>query len=105
MYNLVSFAGIVVLMAFAWIFSTNRKIVNWRVIFWGVAIQMIFAFIYLMGMIFLFILITYGYILRKNWAYTLSGIIFILAIPIGLFFLFYLTRPHVKAYFGREESY
>jgi len=43
MYNLVSFAGIFVLMAFAWLFSTNRKVINWRVIFWGTVIQLIFA--------------------------------------------------------------
>ncbi len=45
MYNLVSFGGIIVLMAFAWVLSSNRKVVNWRVIFWGVAIQVLFAFL------------------------------------------------------------
>ncbi|MCK5427783.1 MAG: nucleoside transporter, partial [Thermodesulfovibrionia bacterium] len=45
MYNLISFAGIIVLMAFAWIFSTDRKVVNWRVILWGVVIQLLFAFL------------------------------------------------------------
>jgi len=49
MYNLVSFAGIIILMAFAWLFSTNRKVVNWRVVVWGVVIQFMFA-------IFIFIL-------------------------------------------------
>ncbi len=43
MYNLVSFSGIFVLMAFAWLLSTDRKVVNWRVVIWGVALQMLFA--------------------------------------------------------------
>jgi CNT family concentrative nucleoside transporter len=43
MYNVVSLAGIVVLMAFAWLLSENRGVVNWRVIVWGVVIQMLFA--------------------------------------------------------------
>lgn len=43
MYNLVSFLGIFILMAFAWAVSSNRKVVNWRVVIWGVALQMLFA--------------------------------------------------------------
>ena len=59
MYNLISFAGIFTLMAFAWALSSNRKVINWRVIFWGVAIQLILAlFIFVLPAgtkIFLFI--------------------------------------------------
>ena len=43
MYNLVSFAGVFILMAFAWLLSANRKVVNWRVIIWGCIMQMLFA--------------------------------------------------------------
>ena len=43
MYNLVSFGGIFILMAFAWLLSANRKVVNWRVIIWGFILQMTFA--------------------------------------------------------------
>ncbi len=43
MYNLVSFGGIFILMAFAWLLSAERRVVNWRVILWGLALQMIFA--------------------------------------------------------------
>jgi CNT family concentrative nucleoside transporter len=43
MYNLVSFIGIFILMAFAWAISANRKVINWRVIIWGTALQLIFA--------------------------------------------------------------
>ena len=43
MYNLVSFAGIFILMAFAWLLSADRSVVNWRVVIWGLALQMFFA--------------------------------------------------------------
>ena len=43
LYNLVSFAGIFILMGFAWLFSTNRKVINWKVIIWGVGLQLFFA--------------------------------------------------------------
>jgi CNT family concentrative nucleoside transporter len=42
-YNMVSFFGIFALAAFAWLFSSKRRVVNWRVVFWGVVIQLIFA--------------------------------------------------------------
>ncbi len=42
-YNLVSFLGIFVLAAFAWLCSSKRRVVNWRVIFWGIALQLFFA--------------------------------------------------------------
>jgi CNT family concentrative nucleoside transporter len=42
-YNLVSFAGVFILMAFAWLLSANRNVVNWRVIIWGCILQMLFA--------------------------------------------------------------
>jgi CNT family concentrative nucleoside transporter len=48
MQNLTSFAGIFVLMAVAWALSAHRRVVNWRVVGWGVGLQMLFAaFIFL----------------------------------------------------------
>jgi concentrative nucleoside transporter, CNT family len=43
-YNLVSFAGIFVLIGFAWLFSTDRKNMNWHAILWGIGLQLLFAF-------------------------------------------------------------
>lgn len=43
-YNLVSFGGIFVIAGFAWLCSNNRSIVNWRVLVWGVSLQLVFAF-------------------------------------------------------------
>ncbi|TEU06090.1 MAG: nucleoside transporter [Candidatus Aminicenantes bacterium] len=42
-YNLVSFAGIFILVGFAWLCSNNKKTINWRVVFWGIALQLFFA--------------------------------------------------------------
>ncbi|UCD35517.1 MAG: hypothetical protein JSU90_01415 [Nitrospiraceae bacterium] len=39
----MSFAGIFILMAFAWALSTDRKVINWRVVIWGVLVQILFA--------------------------------------------------------------
>ncbi len=40
-YNFVSVGGLVALMAFAWLLSANRRRMNWRVIGWGVGIQLL----------------------------------------------------------------
>ncbi len=42
-YNLISFVGIFVLIGLAWLFSTNRRNVNFRIIIWALVIQFVFA--------------------------------------------------------------
>jgi len=42
-YNLVSFFGIFVMVGFAWLCSRQRKVINWRVILWGIGLQLFFA--------------------------------------------------------------
>jgi CNT family concentrative nucleoside transporter len=42
-YNLISFAGIFVLVAIAWVLSADRRNVNWRVIGWGLGLQLLVA--------------------------------------------------------------
>ena len=42
-YNLVSFVGIFILLGLAWLFSSNRRNVNYRVILWAIVLQFIFA--------------------------------------------------------------
>jgi len=44
LYNLVSFAGIFMMAGFAWLCSSRRSVVNWRVILWGIGLQLFFAF-------------------------------------------------------------
>jgi len=43
-YNLVSFTGIFVVMGVAWLLSSNRRVVNWRAVLWGTALQLLLAF-------------------------------------------------------------
>jgi len=42
-YNLVSFCGIFVLIGLAWLLSCDRKNMNWRVIGWGIGLQLLIA--------------------------------------------------------------
>jgi CNT family concentrative nucleoside transporter len=42
-HNLVSFAGIFIFVAVAWLLSAERRNVNWRVIGWGIALQLLVA--------------------------------------------------------------
>ncbi|HSW00164.1 MAG TPA: nucleoside transporter C-terminal domain-containing protein [Sedimentisphaerales bacterium] len=42
-YNVVSFAGIFVLLGVAWVLSADRRNMNWRVIGWGIALQLLVA--------------------------------------------------------------
>ncbi|MGA7828761.1 MAG: nucleoside transporter C-terminal domain-containing protein [Geobacteraceae bacterium] len=47
-YNLISFCGIFLLAGFAWLLSADRRSVRWRLLGWGVGIQLLFAsFIFL----------------------------------------------------------
>lgn len=43
MHNLISFAGIFVLLGVAWLLSSDRRVINWRVVVWGTALQLLFA--------------------------------------------------------------
>lgn len=46
-YNLVSFIGIFVLIAIAWLISSDKKNINFRVIIWGLLLQLAFgAFVF-----------------------------------------------------------
>jgi len=40
-YNAVSFVGLFVLMFIAWVFSADRRRVNWRALGWGTALQLV----------------------------------------------------------------
>ncbi|OGB68764.1 MAG: nucleoside transporter [Caldithrix sp. RBG_13_44_9] len=41
---IMNFLGFFTLLIIAWLLSNNRKIINWRVVFWGLILQIIFAF-------------------------------------------------------------
>ncbi|MEW6193955.1 MAG: nucleoside transporter C-terminal domain-containing protein [Bacteroidota bacterium] len=41
--RIINFFGIPVLLLFAWLLSSNRKVINWRVIIWGLIIELVLA--------------------------------------------------------------
>lgn len=47
MYRLLSLAGIIVFIVLALLMSENRKLIKWRIIYWGVGLQVLFALIML----------------------------------------------------------
>lgn len=47
MQNLISLLGMFVLLGLAWLMSENRRAVPWRVLGWGLALQLIFGFLVL----------------------------------------------------------
>ncbi|MBU0467987.1 MAG: nucleoside transporter [Candidatus Omnitrophica bacterium] len=42
-YNFISFCGMLLLLLFAWCFSSDRKKMNWSLICWGIVIQLAMA--------------------------------------------------------------
>ncbi|HHF42302.1 MAG TPA: nucleoside transporter [Candidatus Aminicenantes bacterium] len=42
-YNLISAGGLIILPLVAWTLSENRRVINWRVIGWGLGLQLLFA--------------------------------------------------------------
>ncbi len=44
-YNLISFLGIFILLGIAWLLSADKKVMNWRLVSLGIAIQMLFALV------------------------------------------------------------
>lgn len=44
-YNLVSLLGIIAMMGFGWLFSWDKKNINFRVIIWGTLFQFVFALV------------------------------------------------------------
>jgi CNT family concentrative nucleoside transporter len=42
-YNIISVIGIIILMLAAWSCSSQKKLINWRLIAWGLAFQLLFA--------------------------------------------------------------
>ena len=64
-------------------------------------IPMLLWVYYIIVFIISAIVLPYGLLKGKGWAWTLGGVLFALSIPIGLVFLYYLTRPNVRGFFGK----
>jgi concentrative nucleoside transporter, CNT family len=44
LHNFMSFFGIFVFVALAWVASTNRRKMNWHALLWGIGLQLVFGF-------------------------------------------------------------
>lgn len=44
LYNFISLLGVFIIPFLAWLFSAQRKIINWRLLFWGIGLQLLFGF-------------------------------------------------------------
>jgi CNT family concentrative nucleoside transporter len=42
-YHLISFAGLFIFIFLGWLMSDNHRVVNWRVIGWGLGLQFCFG--------------------------------------------------------------
>ena len=42
-YSLLSLVGLITLIGFCYLFSLSRKDINWRIVVWGISIQVLFA--------------------------------------------------------------
>ncbi len=47
MGRLTGLLGLAAMLLLAWLFSTNRRAIRWRTVFWGLALQLLFALIVL----------------------------------------------------------
>jgi len=43
LYNFISLLGVFIIPFLAWLFSPQKRIINWRLIFWGIGLQLLFG--------------------------------------------------------------
>jgi CNT family concentrative nucleoside transporter len=85
-YQLTSAAGVIVMMALAWLLCKRRKDVNPRTIFWSVALQFVFAWLILKTGPGLWFFAHVGQVVNKLLDFQTDGAKFVfgsLAIPFG----------------------
>ena len=80
-----------ILLLFSYLFYFSDSLQSFLNVYWIILLSYSIVAVFA---------IPYGFYKRKRWAYTIAGFLFILSLPTGMFFLYYLTRPHVKSYFG-----
>lgn len=84
----------IILIAIIQIYSYNTYI--------GFNVTNLLWIYYLIIFVISAIILPYGLLKGSGWAWTFSGILFAMSIPIGLIFLYYITRPYVKAFYGKD---
>ena len=91
----------ILILAFLMIFEAILSILIYYSFFSPDMINYIWIY-YIIIFVISAVILPYGLIKGKGWAWTIGGALFALSIPIGLISVYYLPRPHVKAYFGKN---
>jgi CNT family concentrative nucleoside transporter len=108
MERLISIVGILVILAFCFALSTNRKAIRWKTVVWGIALQFIFALLVLRWPAGEHFMSEAGEVVNKLLSYANVGATFVfgsLADPagkVGFVFAFYIlpTIIFVAAFFA-----
>ena len=93
MNHLVSFMGIIVLLGVAWLFSTDRKRLNWRAVCWGIGIQALLAAIIFLAPASRELFLIFNSLTNKLLSVSLSGAQFCFGYLSGGPAPFETTRP------------
>jgi CNT family concentrative nucleoside transporter len=108
MQQFTGILGILVIVAACWAFSSNRKAIKWRIVAWGISLQLVFAFIVLKFLWGQKIMETAGAAVNQLLGYAQVGASFVFgtladpAGPSGLVFAFYVlpTIIFMAAFFA-----
>ena len=91
----------VTILVFVMILEALVSIFLYFELLWAKVVTLLWIY-YISIFVLSAIILPYGFLKGREWAWSIGGMLFAFSIPIGLIFLFYLTRPYVKAYFGKK---
>ena len=104
----ISFLGLAVLLGLAFLFSTNRRAVNWRTVAWGVGLQLTLAnivlqegtasFVGMLLLVFLIVLYTAQRELGSRFSMVPLSIGALLGTPFLVFAAYHLAQLGVSSY-------
>jgi CNT family concentrative nucleoside transporter len=108
MQQFTGILGILAILGACWAFSTNRKAVKWKIVAWGICLQLLFAFIVLKFQWGQNVMQTAGAAVNRLLSYAQVGATFVFGTladpggPSGLVFAFYVlpTIIFMAAFFA-----
>ena len=65
--------GLLTMLLLAWLFSSNRRAIRWRTVFWGLSLQIVFAVLVLKWTFGQHVLATVGAAITRMLAYSYKG--------------------------------
>jgi len=79
-YNFISTLGIGTLIFLAWLFSSNRKAINWKLVGWGLLFQCIFAYFVFQAEVGFTVFIFINGIVNKLLSFAKDGMYFLFGV-------------------------